>query len=135
MTSAESSAPSFDPSLAEPSRETGIPRTAVISTEVTPGAAGTIANNLVTLGAGNVAVLGVTGDDGHGDELAEAMADVLKAQPVPAMRRHDPWWLSFDPGNSPSPDARHPSMPAPGHHWCWRHLRLPSVIWVLSPRD
>jgi hypothetical protein len=47
----------------------------------------------------------------HGDELAEAMADVLKAQPVPAMRRHDPWWLSFDPGNSPSPDARRPSMP------------------------
>jgi len=42
------------------------------------------------------------------------------------MRRHDPWWLSFDPGNSPSPDARHPSMPAPGHHWCWRHLRLPN---------
>src|SRR5262249_1713819 len=45
-------------------------------------------------------------DVAHGDDLAEAMADVLKAQPVPAMRRHDPWWLSFDPGNSPSPDAR-----------------------------
>ncbi len=50
-------------------------------------------------------------DVAHGDELAEAMADVLKAQPVPAMRRHDPWWLSFDPGNSPSPDTRRPSMP------------------------
>jgi rfaE bifunctional protein kinase chain/domain len=65
----------YDPSLAEPSRETGIPRTAVISTEVTPGAAGTIANNLVALGAGKVAVLGVTGDDGHGDELARALAE------------------------------------------------------------
>src|SRR5262249_24717901 len=54
-------------------------------------------------------------DVAHGDDLAEAMADVLKAQPVPAMRRHDPCWLSFDPANSPSPDARRPSMPAPGN--------------------
>ena len=29
----------YDPSTAEPSRETGIPRVGVISTEVTPGAA------------------------------------------------------------------------------------------------
>src|SRR5260370_12841860 len=61
-----------DPSLAEPSRETGIPRTAVVSTEVTPGAAGTIANNLVALGAGKVAVLGVTGVRGHGDQIARS---------------------------------------------------------------
>ncbi len=65
----------YDPRLAEPSRETGIPRTAVVSTEVTAGAAGTIANNLAALGAGTVAVLGVTGDDGQGDELARALAE------------------------------------------------------------
>ena len=37
--------------LADPSRETGIPRIAVVSTEVTPGAAGTVANNVAALGA------------------------------------------------------------------------------------
>src|SRR5207253_11338742 len=32
----------YDPALSEPSRETGLPRVAVVSTEVTPGAAGTV---------------------------------------------------------------------------------------------
>ena len=65
---------SYDPSLAEPSRETGIPRIAVVSTEVTPGAAGTVANNLASLGTGRVAVLGFVGDDGFGYELERALA-------------------------------------------------------------
>jgi rfaE bifunctional protein kinase chain/domain len=64
----------YDPALADPSRETGIPRVAVVSTEVTPGAAGTIANNLAALGAGEVAVLGMVGDDGFGYELRSALA-------------------------------------------------------------
>jgi rfaE bifunctional protein kinase chain/domain len=59
----------YDPSTSEPSRETGIPRIGVVETEVTPGAGGTVANNLVALRAGRVAVLGVTGDDGFGFEL------------------------------------------------------------------
>jgi rfaE bifunctional protein kinase chain/domain len=63
----------YDPRLADESRETGIPRIAVISTEVTPGAAGTIANNLVALGVGEVAVLGMVGDDGFGYELRRAL--------------------------------------------------------------
>ena len=63
----------YDPALSEPSRETGIPRTAVIATEVTPGAAGTIANNLAALGAGSVAVLGLVGEDGFGYELERAI--------------------------------------------------------------
>ena len=33
----------YDPALALASAETGIPRTAVVATEVTPGAAGTVA--------------------------------------------------------------------------------------------
>jgi rfaE bifunctional protein kinase chain/domain len=45
----------------------------VVSTEVTPGAAGTIANNLAALGAGRVAVLGVVGEDGFGFELDRAL--------------------------------------------------------------
>jgi len=63
----------YDPQLGEPSRETGIPRTGVTQTEVTPGAAGTVANNLAALGVGRVAVLGVVGQDGHGFELRRAL--------------------------------------------------------------
>ncbi|MCL6546164.1 MAG: ribokinase [Bryobacteraceae bacterium] len=64
----------YDPALSEPSRETGIPRLAVVATEVTPGAGGTVANNLAALGAGRVAVLGAVGDDGHAYELLRALA-------------------------------------------------------------
>ncbi len=64
----------YDPAASEPSRETGIPRTAVVSTEVTPGAGGTVANNLAALGVGRVAVLGAIGGDGFGCELREALA-------------------------------------------------------------
>jgi rfaE bifunctional protein kinase chain/domain len=45
----------------------------VVSTEVTAGAAGTIANNLAALGAGRVAVLGLAGEDGFGWELDRAL--------------------------------------------------------------
>jgi rfaE bifunctional protein kinase chain/domain len=64
----------YEPALADASRETGIPRVGVVATEVTPGAAGTIANNLAALGAGQVAVLGMVGDDGFGYELRGALA-------------------------------------------------------------
>jgi rfaE bifunctional protein kinase chain/domain len=50
-----------------------LPRVGVVSTEVTAGAAGTIANNLAALGAGRVAVLGVVGEDGFGWELDGAL--------------------------------------------------------------
>ena len=77
----------YDPQLGEPSRETGIPRTGVTSTEVTPGAAGTVANNLAALAVGRVSVLGVIGEDGHGFELRRALqqrgieADLLVESP------------------------------------------------------
>jgi rfaE bifunctional protein kinase chain/domain len=64
----------YDPELAEPSRETTIPRTAVVSTQLTPGAAGTVANNLAALGA-QVSVLGAIGEDGFGFELRHALAE------------------------------------------------------------
>ena len=63
----------YDPATAEPSRETGIPRIGVVRTEVTPGAGGTVANNLAALGVGRVAVLGAVGDDGFGFELRRAL--------------------------------------------------------------
>src|SRR4051794_29024676 len=65
----------YDPSLSEPSRETGIPRLAVVSVEKTPGAVGTVASNLSALGVGNVTVLGAIGIDGHGFELTEALEE------------------------------------------------------------
>jgi rfaE bifunctional protein kinase chain/domain len=64
----------YDSSEAEPSRETGIPRIGVLSTAVTPGAGGTVANNLAAMGVGRVAVLGAIGDDGFGHELRCALA-------------------------------------------------------------
>jgi len=63
----------YDPATSEPSRETGIPRLGIVSTEVTPGGGGTAANNLAALGAGTVAVLGIRGDDGFGYELDRAL--------------------------------------------------------------
>jgi rfaE bifunctional protein kinase chain/domain len=63
----------YDPALAEPSRETGLPRTAVTSVESTPGAGGTVANNLRALGVERVAVLGAIGEDGFGWELSRAL--------------------------------------------------------------
>ncbi len=63
----------YDPNLAQPSRETGIPRVAVTGTEITPGAGGTVANNLAALCVGRISVLGVTGDDGSGYELRQAL--------------------------------------------------------------
>lgn len=63
----------YDPKLADPSRETDIPRVGVVATEVTPGAAGTIASNVAALGA-SVGVLGVIGVDGFGFELKGALA-------------------------------------------------------------
>jgi len=66
---------SYDPAVTEPSRETGIPRLGVVRTEVTPGAGGTVANNLAALGAGRVAVLGAIGEDGFGYELKQALAN------------------------------------------------------------
>lgn len=65
----------YDPRLSEPSRETGLDRVAVVSTQTTPGAGGTVAGNLAALGCGRVAVLGVVADDGHGYELRAALRE------------------------------------------------------------
>ncbi len=65
----------YEPGFDEPSRETGIPRVAVVEVERTPGGAGTVASNLVALGAGHVAVVGVAGGDGHAHELRQALEE------------------------------------------------------------
>ncbi|MGP0074335.1 MAG: bifunctional heptose 7-phosphate kinase/heptose 1-phosphate adenyltransferase [Bryobacteraceae bacterium] len=63
----------YDPATAEPSRETGIPRVGVVSTQVAPGAGGNVANNLASLGIGRAAVLGVLGEDGFAHELMRSL--------------------------------------------------------------
>src|ERR1700738_5237846 len=63
----------YDPATAETSRETGIPRVGVVSTEVAPGGGGNVANNLASLGVGRAAVLGVLGDDGFAHELTRSL--------------------------------------------------------------
>jgi rfaE bifunctional protein kinase chain/domain len=64
----------YDPDLAEPSAETGIPRIAVVSYRSTAGAGGTVANNLAAMGLRHVYVLGFAGSDAHGDELMTALS-------------------------------------------------------------
>jgi rfaE bifunctional protein kinase chain/domain len=63
----------YDPATAEPSRETGIPRIGVVSTELAPGGGGNVANNLASLGVGRAAVLGVIGEDGFAHELTRSL--------------------------------------------------------------
>jgi len=63
----------IDPSKAETSIETGLPVHNVINVRAQPGAAGTILNNLVALGVGQIFPVGFCGDDGEGYELRRAL--------------------------------------------------------------
>jgi rfaE bifunctional protein kinase chain/domain len=64
----------IDPSRAEVSIETGLPVHNVTRVRAQPGAAGTVLNNLVALGVGELLPVGWCGDDGEGFELRRAMA-------------------------------------------------------------
>jgi rfaE bifunctional protein kinase chain/domain len=59
--------------LSEISLETGLEAYQVVSVRCSPGAAGTVVNNLRALGV-QVTVLGVIGDDGEGYELKRLLA-------------------------------------------------------------
>src|SRR5262249_21208964 len=63
----------IDPSLTEPSIETGLDAYQVTAVRSYPGAAGTVINNLVALGVKEVCALAVIGDDGEGYELRQAL--------------------------------------------------------------
>ena len=62
-----------DGRLDEPSLETGRNCYQVVRTRRQAGAAGTVAANLVALGAGTVSAVGFRGDDGEGWELQRVM--------------------------------------------------------------
>lgn len=59
----------LDPSLSEPSVETGLPTRAVRAQRYSPGGAGNVVANLVSLGVGAVRAFGVLGDDPFGREM------------------------------------------------------------------
>jgi rfaE bifunctional protein kinase chain/domain len=58
-----------DQSLEETSLETGLPAHQIVEIRHSPGAAGTVVNNLHALGAGSIFAVGVIGADGNGFEL------------------------------------------------------------------
>lgn len=64
----------IDPAREEISIETGLPVHNVVNVRTQPGAAGTILNNLVALGAGAIFPVGFCGDDGEGFELKRELA-------------------------------------------------------------
>jgi rfaE bifunctional protein kinase chain/domain len=66
----------IDPARAEISIETGLPVYNVVEVRAQPGAAGTILNNLVALGVGEIHAVGFSGDDGEGYELRQVLANL-----------------------------------------------------------
>jgi rfaE bifunctional protein kinase chain/domain len=67
----------IDARLTEPSIETGLDAYQVVRVRPSPGAAGTVINNLAALGVGCIQAISVAGDDGEGYELGHAL-DALK---------------------------------------------------------
>lgn len=63
----------IDPQLAEPSLETGRTAHQVIHRRHSPGAAGTVVNNLAALGASCLHAIGAIGDDGEGYDLCQGL--------------------------------------------------------------
>jgi bifunctional ADP-heptose synthase (sugar kinase/adenylyltransferase) len=63
----------IDASLTEPSIETGLDAYQVVRVRPSPGAAGTVINNLAALGVGRILPISVIGDDGEGYELRQAL--------------------------------------------------------------
>ena len=63
----------IDPSLNEPSVETGLTAYQVVKVRRYPGAAGTVINNLAALGVGRIYPISCIGDDGEGYELRHAL--------------------------------------------------------------
>lgn len=84
-----------DPVLDEKSIETGLTAFQVIAKKLSPGAAGTVTNNLKALGVGKVTALGVAGDDGEGCELIKSLqaTGVLTDNMVIAGERFTPTYI------------------------------------------
>lgn len=64
----------INPDKSETSIETGLPVHNVVRIRSQPGGAGTILNNLVALGIGQIFAVGFCGEDGEGFELRRALS-------------------------------------------------------------
>jgi rfaE bifunctional protein kinase chain/domain len=64
----------IDKALTEVSLETGLDAYQVVEKRPSPGAAGTVTNNLTALEVGTVYAIGLIGDDGEGHELKQGLA-------------------------------------------------------------
>lgn len=64
-----------DPELTESSLETGLDAYQVIERRCSPGAAGTVTNNLRALGVGDIRALSMIGADGNGYELKKGLIE------------------------------------------------------------
>src|SRR4051794_15908991 len=97
----------IDPEKAETSIETGLPVHNVVGVVAQPGAAGTILNNLVALGVGEVHAVGFCGDDGEGYELRQALGarpGVIVEDFLTAPTRRTPVYckpMVLEPGRPP----------------------------------
>ncbi len=63
----------IDPALSETSLETGLPVHNVTHVRSQAGGAGTVLNNLAALGVGTIFPIGISGSDGEGHELSQAL--------------------------------------------------------------
>jgi rfaE bifunctional protein kinase chain/domain len=79
----------IDAELSEPSVETSLDSYQVVRVRPSPGAAGTVINNLAALGIGQIHVVAVIGDDGEGYELLQALRAMPAVQTTHVLARPD----------------------------------------------
>lgn len=84
-----------DPALAELSIETGLEARQVVEVRSSPGAAGTVTNNLAALGVGEILALSVIGHDGEGFELIQGLkaTRVGTSRILQSTRVHTPTYM------------------------------------------
>jgi bifunctional ADP-heptose synthase (sugar kinase/adenylyltransferase) len=97
----------IDPRFSERSVETGLEAYQVTHVRNSPGALGTVMNNLAALGVGRLVPLTVVGDDGHAHDLLAALADL---KPVDASH------VIRDPGRL-TPTYTKPIQAGPNGLW------------------
>src|SRR5206468_4024308 len=78
-----------DASLTEPSIETGLDAYQVVRVRPSPGAAGTVINNLIALGVARVVPISVIGHDGEGRELLQALESLGRVDLRMVLERQD----------------------------------------------
>jgi bifunctional ADP-heptose synthase (sugar kinase/adenylyltransferase) len=97
----------IDATLTEPSLETGLDAYQVVRVRSSPGAAGTVINNLAALGVKRILPVAVLGDDGEGYELRQALGRLRVVDPshvITAPGRRTPTYtkpMLHEPGRPP----------------------------------